>query len=72
MIFGIRKMYYFDPYNVYLAIAKKYTPATEDWFCGPGSYFWFTKKEPAQKSHSFMNSSTLAVYVCLNKLSEEN
>ncbi len=28
--------YNFDPYNVMLAIATKYTRATYDWFCAPG------------------------------------
>ncbi len=37
MIFGIKEK--FDPCNVVLAIAK-YTSATYDWFCGPGSQLW--------------------------------
>ncbi len=38
----------FDPYNVlYVGYCYKYTCATYDWFCGPGSYmilhqYWLT------------------------------
>ncbi len=36
MIFGIKKIDNFDPYNV--GYCYKYTRATYDWFCGPGSH----------------------------------
>ncbi len=36
MIFGIRKIDNFEPYNVFLAIATN-IPVQQDWFCGPGS-----------------------------------
>ncbi len=35
MIVGIKKSIIFDPYNV--GYCYKYTSATYDWFCGPGS-----------------------------------
>ncbi len=40
MIFGIKKIDHFDPYNVLLAIAI--TRATYDWFGGPGSHLSLT------------------------------
>ncbi len=38
MIFTSCKMYHFDPYNVLLKYRYKYTCATYDWFCAPGSH----------------------------------
>ncbi len=38
ILFGIKKMYNFDPYNVLLAIATKYTCAAYGWFCAPESH----------------------------------
>ncbi len=30
----------FDPYNVFFGYCYKYTSATYDWFCGPGSHIY--------------------------------
>ncbi len=38
--FGIKKIHNLT-HNVLLAIAYKYTHATYDWFCGPGSHLSF-------------------------------
>ncbi len=39
-----RKIDYFEPYNVLLAISTNITGATYDWFCAPESQIIYIKK----------------------------
>ncbi len=64
MIFGIRKMYYFDPYNVYLAIAKNIPQQLKTGFVVQGHISDSLKRTSPKESfvHEFIYTSGVCLF----------